>query len=76
MHSVFGSFRITAAAVGLEEEMERLQKARDQLNQERARVLENVWKVGEELRTRNWELTGKISFNKVSENSFIFVARY
>ena len=32
MHSVLGSFGITVAAVGLEEEMERLWKEKDQLD--------------------------------------------
>jgi hypothetical protein len=46
----------------LEEEIERLQKERDQLGQERTRALEGERKVGEELKTRNQELTGRICF--------------
>ena len=56
--------------------MERLRKEKDQLDQEHDRMLESEWKVGEELKTRNQELTGKISFDKKSENSFIFIAPY
>jgi hypothetical protein len=41
MHSVFGSFSITVAAAGLEEEMEHLQKEKYQLDQEYARILES-----------------------------------
>jgi hypothetical protein len=39
-------------------------------------MLENERKVREELKMRNHELTGKISFDGVSENSFAFVAQY
>jgi len=76
MHSMLGSFDITITAVDLEEEIERLRKEKDQLNQECARMLENERKVGEELKTRNRELTGKISFDVASVNSFVFRARY
>ena len=47
---------------GLEVEIERLQKERDQLGQEHARALEGEHKVDEELKTKNQELTGKIFF--------------
>ncbi|XP_021317668.1 GRIP1-associated protein 1-like [Sorghum bicolor] len=42
---------------GLEEEMERIWKERDQLDQERACILESERKAGEELKARNRELT-------------------
>ena len=67
---------ITIATVGLEEEMERIWKERDQLDQERACILESERKAGEELKARNQELTGKIGLVELSENSFILVARY
>ena len=73
MHSIMGSFGITFIAAGLEEEIERLQKKKDQLDQERARMLESERKVGEDLKTRNEELTGKISFDAASVNCFSFV---
>jgi len=76
IHNMFGSFGIVDAVAGLEEEMERVRKEKDQLDQEHDRMLESEWKVGEELKTRNQELTGKISFDKKSENSFIFIAPY
>ena len=76
MHGVFGSFGVTIDAAGLEEEMERLRREKDQLDQERARTLESERKVGEELKMRNRELIGKIRFVGMSENSFILVARY
>ena len=47
----------------MEEEVERLRKEKDQLDQERAHALEGERKVGEELKTRNQELTGKISYD-------------
>jgi hypothetical protein len=53
-----------------------LRKEKDQLTQERARILENERKVGEELKTGNQELTGKICFNATSVNSFIFIDWY
>jgi hypothetical protein len=76
MHSILGSFDITVTAVGLEEEIKCLQKEKDQLNQERARMLENERKAGEEVKARNRELTGKTSFAAASVNSFVFIARY
>ena len=76
MHNMLGSFSLTVIAVGLEEEIECLQNEMNQFDQERARMLENERKVGEELKTRNRELTGKISFDAASVNSFIFVACY
>ena len=74
MHSMLSSLGITVTAAGLKEEIEHLQKEKDQLDQERARMLENEQKVGEELRTRNRELTGKTSFDAATVNSFIFIA--
>ena len=47
MHSVFSCFGITVVVAGLEEEIERLRKEKDQLDQERARMQENERKVGE-----------------------------
>jgi len=70
---MLGSFSLTVIAVGLEEEIECLQKEKNQLDQERARMLENERKVGEVLKTRNQELTSKISFDAASVNSFIFI---
>ena len=55
-------------------EIERLQKERDQLHQERARALESERKVGEELKTRNRELTGKICFDFTDHKFFIGIA--
>jgi len=56
---------------GLEEEIECLQNEKDQLSQEHARVLESKRKVGEELKTRNRELTGKICFDSPNMNSLL-----
>jgi len=54
----------------LEEEIERLEKEKDQLSQEHARALKSERKVGEELKTRNRELSGKICFDSPIMNSF------
>ena len=62
--------RITIAVVGLEEELERIRKERDQLDQERVRILENERKVGEELKTKNRELAGKIRVVEWSKNLY------
>jgi hypothetical protein len=56
--------KVTAAIVGLEEELECLSKERDQLDQERVRILENEKKIEEELKTRDREFAGKPSSNK------------
>jgi len=58
----------------MEEEIERLRKEKDQLDQERACAMESERKVGEELKTRNQELSGKISFDAPNVNSFSVVA--
>ena len=50
---------MTAAIVGLEGELEHLRKERDQLDQDRVRILENERKIGEELKTWDRELAGK-----------------
>ena len=55
----------------MEEEIECLQNEKDQLSQEHARVLESKRKVGEELKTRNRELTGKICFDSPNMNSLL-----
>ena len=34
-------------------------------------MLESERKVGEELKTRNWELTGKICFDSLNMNSLV-----
>jgi len=47
MRGVVGSFGITFAVAGLEEEKERLRKDKNQFDQERARMLESEQKVGE-----------------------------
>jgi hypothetical protein len=44
--------KITVATVGLEEELERIRKKKDQLDQERSCILESERKVGEELRAK------------------------
>ena len=56
--------RTTTATVGLEEELERIRKERDQLDQERIRIQENERKGAEESKTKNRELAGK---NRVAE---------
>jgi len=56
---------------GLEEEIERLRKERDQLDQERASALETERKVGEELKNRNRELAGKSRF-VLFDHTFFF----
>ena len=76
MHSILGSFDIIVTVVGLEEEIECLQKEKDQLDLDRALMLENERKAGEEVKARNRELTGKTSFDAASVNSFVFVAQY
>jgi hypothetical protein len=58
----------------LEEEIECLQKERDHLGQERARALEGERKVGEELKARNRELTGRIRFDFYDHKVFIDIA--
>ena len=55
----------------MEEEIERLQKERDQLGQERARALEGERKVGEELKAKNRELTDRIRFDFCDHKVFI-----
>ena len=44
--------RTTVATVDQEEEFERIQKERDQLNRECTRILESERKIGEELKTK------------------------
>jgi len=58
----------------LEEEIERLQKERDQLGQERTRALEGERKVGEELKARNRDLTGRFCFDFFDHIVFIVIA--
>jgi len=69
MHGIFIFADISMAAIGLEEELERLRKERDQLNQERSRILESERKAGEELKARNRELTGKTRLVERIKNS-------
>jgi hypothetical protein len=53
----FVPVEITVTTVGLEEELERVRKEMDQLDQECSCILESERKAGEELRMRNRELT-------------------
>jgi cell division protein FtsB len=46
--------------IGLEEELDRLRKEKDKLIQEQAQNLESTRKMGEELKVRDRELTGKL----------------
>ena len=50
---------ITVATVGLEEELVRVRKEKDQLDQGCSRFLESNRKIGEELKAKNQELADK-----------------
>jgi hypothetical protein len=52
--------RIITATVGLEEELERLCKVKDQLDQECAWILESEREMGEDLKVRDQEHAGMI----------------
>jgi len=62
---------VTIFTVGLEEELELVRKEKDQLNQERSRVLESERKIGEELRENNRELAGKTRLVGWIKNSLV-----
>ena len=56
---LYNMIRVITTTIGLEKELERLRKERDQLNQEGAWKPESERKMGEELKVRDRELAGK-----------------